>query len=97
MIFTWGHALSCWNSFATYILAVFDPLLSILVRNPGIVANQGRVILAIDGMQPEIGHEVLWVIRDCIGSNYALNCKNTTKPELNSIDFAETPRLTWLI
>ncbi|WP_206758000.1 MULTISPECIES: hypothetical protein, partial [Nostoc] len=25
MIFTWGHALSCWNSFATYILAVFDP------------------------------------------------------------------------
>lgn len=24
------------------------------------MANQGRVILAIDGMQPEIGHEVLW-------------------------------------
>ncbi|MBC1298476.1 hypothetical protein GNF11_26815 [Nostoc sp. UCD122] len=63
------------------------------------MANQGRVILAIDGMQPEIGYEVLWVIRDCLsgGSNYALNCKNTTKPELNSIDFAKTPRVTWLI
>ena len=29
-------------------------------------ANQGRVVLAIDGLQPEVGHEVLWVIRDCL-------------------------------
>jgi hypothetical protein len=36
------------------------------------VANQGRVILAIDGMQPEIGHEVLWVIRDCISGEIIL-------------------------
>jgi hypothetical protein len=36
------------------------------------VANQGRVILAIDGMQPEIGHEVLWVIRDCISGEILL-------------------------
>ena len=27
---------------------------------------QGRVILAIDGLQPDVGHEVLWVIRDCL-------------------------------
>ncbi len=25
MIFTWGYALNCWNSFATCILAVSDP------------------------------------------------------------------------
>ena len=25
MIFIWGHTSNCWNSFATYILAVFDP------------------------------------------------------------------------
>ncbi|MBW4429913.1 MAG: hypothetical protein KME50_37600 [Nostoc desertorum CM1-VF14] len=36
------------------------------------MANQGRVILAIDGMQPEIGHEVLWVIRDCISGEIIL-------------------------
>lgn len=28
--------------------------------------NQSRVILAIDGLQPDVGHEVLWVIRDCL-------------------------------
>ncbi len=27
--------------------------------------GQQQVILAIDGMQPEVGHEVLWVLRDC--------------------------------
>jgi hypothetical protein len=25
---------------------------------------QGRVILALDGLQPDVGHEVLWVLRD---------------------------------
>src|SRR3954469_24898482 len=28
--------------------------------------RQGRVILAIDGLQPDVGHEVLWVIRECL-------------------------------
>ncbi|MBD2352507.1 hypothetical protein H6G34_27050, partial [Anabaena variabilis FACHB-171] len=41
-------------------------------RLKAIVANQGRVILAIDGMQPEIGHEVLWVIRDCLSGEILL-------------------------
>jgi hypothetical protein len=27
---------------------------------------QGRLILGIDGLQPDVGHEVLWVIRDCL-------------------------------
>ncbi len=27
---------------------------------------QGQVILALDGLQPEVGHEVLWVLRDCL-------------------------------
>ena len=30
-----------------------------------VLAGQGQVILAIDGLQPDVGHEVLWVIRDC--------------------------------
>jgi hypothetical protein len=27
--------------------------------------QQKQVILAIDGLQPDVGHEVLWVLRDC--------------------------------
>jgi hypothetical protein len=28
------------------------------------LAEQGGVILALDGLQPDVGHEVLWVLRD---------------------------------
>lgn len=31
-----------------------------------------QVILAIDGMQPEVGHEVLWVLRDCLSPEILL-------------------------
>jgi len=27
---------------------------------------QGRVILGPDGLQPDVGPEVLWVLRDCL-------------------------------
>jgi hypothetical protein len=27
--------------------------------------GQKRVILALDGLQPDVGHEVLWLLRDC--------------------------------
>ena len=30
------------------------------------LAKQGQVILALDGLQPDVGHEVLWVLRDCL-------------------------------
>ena len=29
---------------------------------------QGRVLLALDGLQPDVGHEVLWVVRDCLST-----------------------------
>jgi hypothetical protein len=31
-----------------------------------VTAQAGRVVLAIDGLQPDVGHEVLWVIRDVL-------------------------------
>jgi MULE transposase domain len=34
--------------------------------------KQGRVILAIDGLQPDVGHEVLWVVRDCLSEQILL-------------------------
>jgi hypothetical protein len=30
------------------------------------LAQEGGVVLALDGLQPDVGHEVLWVIRDCV-------------------------------
>jgi hypothetical protein len=37
-----------------------------------LLATQQRVILAIDGLQPDVGHEVLWVIRDCLSGEILL-------------------------
>jgi hypothetical protein len=33
---------------------------------------QGRVVLAIDGLQPDVGNEVLWVIRECLSGEVLL-------------------------
>jgi hypothetical protein len=33
---------------------------------------QGQVILALDGLQPDVGHEVLWVIRDTLSGEVLL-------------------------
>ena len=37
-----------------------------------LLAEQGRVILAVDGLQPDVGHEVLWVLRDCLSGEVLL-------------------------
>jgi len=34
--------------------------------------KQGQVILALDGLQPDVGHEVLWVLRDCLSGEVLL-------------------------
>ena len=34
--------------------------------------GQRGVILALDGLQPDVGHEVLWVVRDCLSSEVLL-------------------------
>ena len=33
---------------------------------------QGRAVLAIDGLQPDVGQEVLWVIRECVSGEVLL-------------------------
>jgi len=37
-----------------------------------ILEAQGRVLLALDGLQPDVGHEVLWVLRDCLSGEILL-------------------------
>ncbi len=34
--------------------------------------EQGQIILALDGLQPDAGHEVLWVVRDCLSGEVLL-------------------------
>ncbi|HEX5502580.1 MAG TPA: ISNCY family transposase [Thermomicrobiales bacterium] len=36
------------------------------------LAAQERVVLALDGLQPDVGHEVLWVLRDCLSGEVLL-------------------------
>jgi hypothetical protein len=41
-------------------------------RLHGLLRKQRRVVLAIDGLQPDVGHEVLWVVRDCLSGEVLL-------------------------
>jgi hypothetical protein len=41
-------------------------------RLRALLATQGRVILSLDGLQPDVGHEVLWVVRDCLSGEVLL-------------------------
>ena len=37
-----------------------------------LLAEPGRDVLALDGLQPDVGHEVLWVLRDCLSGEVLL-------------------------
>ncbi len=54
----------------------YDELLALSLSDMGrlrrVTAAAGRVILAIDGLQPDVGHEVLWVLRDCLSGEVLL-------------------------
>jgi hypothetical protein len=41
-------------------------------RLRGLLSEQGYVILALDGLQPDKGHEVLWVLRECVSGEVLL-------------------------
>ncbi len=34
--------------------------------------RRGRAVLAMDGLQPDVGHEVLWVLRECLSGEVLL-------------------------
>jgi len=60
----------------SHLLARYDELLALSLtdttRLQRITEAQGRVILALDGLQPDVGHEVLWVLRDCLSGEVLL-------------------------
>lgn len=54
----------------TNLLARYEELvtlhLSDRTRLSERLASQKHIVLALDGLQPDVGHEVLWVLRDCV-------------------------------
>jgi hypothetical protein len=71
-----GRGLAVSERTVTNLLDRYDELLAVALtddrRLRKLLAGQGRVILAIDGLQPGVGHEVLWVVRDCISGEVLL-------------------------
>jgi hypothetical protein len=60
----------------TNLLDRYDELRALSTADPKrlepLLRPQRRVILAIDGLQPDVGHEVLWVLRDCLSGEILL-------------------------
>jgi hypothetical protein len=58
------------------LLDRYDELRALANANPkrlrALLRPQGRVVLAIDGLQPHVGHEILWVLRDCLSGEVLL-------------------------
>ena len=60
----------------THLMHRYEELVALRVadqeRIKVLLQKQGHVILAIDGLQPDVGHEVLWVVRDCLSEEILL-------------------------
>ncbi len=60
----------------TNLLDRYEELVALrLSGNAGLrerIKEQGRAVLAIDGLQPDVGHEVLWVVRECLSGEVLL-------------------------
>jgi hypothetical protein len=60
----------------TYLMQRYEELVTLRItdqeRLKARLQKQGHVILALDGLQPDVGHEVLWVVRDCLSEEILL-------------------------
>ncbi len=60
----------------TNLLDRYDEVLATQLADPAHLrrqlAGQDRIVLALDGLQPDVGHEVLWVLRDCLSGTVLL-------------------------
>src|SRR3954451_18860714 len=71
-----GRGLAVAQRTVTNLLDRYDELRALATADPErlgpLLRRQRRVILAIDGLQPDVGHEVLWVLRDCLSGEILL-------------------------
>jgi mutator family transposase len=61
----------------TNLLDRYDELRALATVDPqrlaALLTEQARVVLAIDGLEPTVGQEVLWVLRDCLSGEVLLS------------------------
>src|SRR3954466_1491932 len=71
-----GRGLVLAQRTVTNLLDRYDELRALATADPKrlgpLLRPQRRVILAIDGLQPDVGHEVLWILRDCLSGEILL-------------------------
>jgi hypothetical protein len=71
-----GRGVDVSERTVTNLLDRYEELVALrLSDNAGLrerFEEQGRAILAIDGLQPDVGHEVLWVVRECLSGEVLL-------------------------
>jgi hypothetical protein len=71
-----GRGLAVSQRTVSNLLDRYDELLAVALADDArlnrLLAEQGKVVLAIDGLQPDVGHEVLWVLRDCLSGEILL-------------------------
>ena len=60
----------------TYLIERYEELVTVRLADRARLwdrlQEQGRVVLALDGLQPDKGHEVLWVLRDVLSGEVLL-------------------------
>ena len=65
-----GRGVAIAERSVTNLLARYEELVALkLASAPAqrtALSAHGAVVLALDGLQPDVGHEVLWVLRDCL-------------------------------
>ena len=71
-----GRRVAVSQRTVTNLLDRYDELLAVALaddrRLRQVLASQQKVILAIDGLQPDVGHEALWVLRDVLSGEVLL-------------------------
>ncbi len=65
-----GRQVTVCERTVEHLLHRYDELVTVHLQHKdrlqAIFQKQGRVILALDGLQPDVGHEVLWVVREVL-------------------------------
>lgn len=71
-----GRKVSVSERTVTNLLDRYDELLAVALaddrRLKNLLTAQKQVVLGIDGLQPDVGHEVLWVVRDVLSGEILL-------------------------
>ena len=71
-----GRGVGIVECSVTNLLDRYDEVLTTQLGDPihlrRQLTGQDGIVLALDGLQPDVGHEVLWVLRDCLSGTVLL-------------------------